>query len=282
MTVRDAQVRATRELERSPDLQARAGLDAALLLRHTLGLSAAQVWARPERVLTAEEQAAYKAAIARRTAHEPVQYITGEQEFYGLALHVTPAVLIPRPETELLVEAVLAELHSPSVDPIRIVDVGTGSGAIALALAAHLPHAEITAVDLSRAALEVASENATRHQLTRVRLLESDLLSGVEGEALFDVVVSNPPYVADGDRLTLHHEVRKYEPASALFAGATGMDVYRRLIPQARTRMRPGGLLAMEFGFGQQELLLQLLAEWNHVRFFNDLQGIPRVVLARS
>lgn len=281
--MREAQLRATRELEQSPDLRRRAALDAALLLRHTLGLTSAQVLAHPERVLTNAEESDYGAAITRRLAHEPLQYITGEQEFYGLRLHVTPAVLIPRPETELLVEAVLSELGMEETKSLRIVDVGTGSGAIAIALASHLPAAEVTALELSSSALDVARENTARHGLlSKLRLLESDLLCSVQAEPPFDVVVSNPPYVAEADRLTLHPEVRNFEPQSALFAGAKGMDIYRRLVPEAHACLRPGGLLALEFGYGQRESLNELLVGWNDVRFLSDLQGIPRVALART
>lgn len=283
ITVREAQLAARRQLEEVPELRERATLDAELLLRHTLGLSPAQLRAYPERVLKPDEQNRLHASVKRRLAHEPVQYITGEQEFYGLALHVSPAVLVPRPETELLVEAVIAEFRGASEAPIRIVDVGTGSGAIAIALAAHLPGAELTALDISPAALAVARENVARHHLQgRIRLIESDLLFGLPAnEARFDAIVSNPPYVPESDRDSLHPEVRDHEPATALFAGFTGLDVYRRLIPQAYAWLRPGGLLAMEFGYRQREQLRALLASWKDVRFLEDLQGIPRILLAR-
>jgi release factor glutamine methyltransferase len=160
MTLREALTRATRQLDASPDLRADAARDAALLLRHALGISHATLLAYPGRALAPGQQAAYDAMVMRRVANEPIQYITGEQEFYGLALRVTPDVLIPRPETELLVEAVLAELDGAR--PVRILDVGTGSGAIAIGLAHYLPSAQITAVDLSTAALEVAASNAAR------------------------------------------------------------------------------------------------------------------------
>ena len=282
-TVREAQVRATRQLAEVEHLREHAAQDAALLLRHTLRLTPAQLRAYPERVLTGEEYARFEQAITRRLQREPVQYITGEQEFYGLALRVTPAVLIPRPETELLVHAVLSELKSHS-GRLRIADVGTGSGAIALTLAAHLPKAEIAAFDISPSALEVARENARTHHLEpRLWFYESDLFAGLPAnEPPFDVIVSNPPYVAESDRAMLHPEVREFEPATALFAGDSGLDIYRRLIPQARAHLRPGGLLAMELGYGQEDALKQLLSAWNDVRFLRDLQAIPRTVLARS
>jgi release factor glutamine methyltransferase len=194
---------------------------------------------------------------------------------------VTPAVLIPRPETEHLVEAVLAEIDARA--PVRMLDVGTGSGAIAIALASRLPRAQIVAVDISPAALEVAKENAARHGASeRLRLVESDLLGALASEEFaFDAIVANPPYVAEGERDAMHPQVREWEPPQALFAGADGLDVYRRLVPQARAALRPGGLLAMEIGQGQREAVAELLAGWGEVRFVEDLRGIARVVVAR-
>lgn len=253
--------------------------DAQLLLLHALGIARTALFTDPDRLLSEEELAVYDAAIARRAAGEPVQYITGQQEFYGLMLKVSPAVLIPRPETELLVEAVLERL--PADRETKIVDVGTGSGAIAIALAYRLPKARVTAVDLSQAALAVARDNAAVHGVTgRVRLLSSDLLAAVAGE-VFDAVVSNPPYVPETDRDSLDRQVREFEPPLALFAGDSGLDVYKRLIPQAFAVLKPGALLAMEIGFGQQDALAELLAEWDGVEFLDDLRGIPRVALAR-
>jgi release factor glutamine methyltransferase len=283
LTVREALAAATRALEHAPEPRDNARQDAEMLLRHVLSLNAAQVRAYPERVLTAEEHRTLQAALARRCAHEPIQYITGTQEFWGMPFLVSPSVLIPRPETESLVEAVLEEVRaSDNLHAPRILDIGTGSGAIAIALAHELPAAQITAVDLSSDALAVAQQNAARLAPVRIRFLASDLLAGLPAdEPLFDVIVSNPPYVPDLDRDTLHPQVRDFEPASALFAGPLGMEIYRRLIPQAHACLRPGGLLAMEFGFGQQSALTELLAGWANLRFLPDLNGIPRVVLAR-
>jgi len=279
MTLREALTRATSQLDQNPDLREDALRDAALLLRHTLGISHATLLANPDRLITLDQQAAYQALILRRLANEPIQYIAGEQEFYGLALLVTPAVLIPRPETEVLVDAVLAELDSAAA--LRILDVGTGSGAIAIALAHHLTQAHVTAVDLSAPALEVAAANAMRHELgSRIRFVESDLLDAIGSEERFDAIVANPPYVPTGDREALHPQVRDFEPAAALFAGGDGLDVYRRLVPQARAALKPGGLLAVEIGHGEREDIAGLLAGWDAVRFVDDLQGIPRVALA--
>lgn len=219
--------------------------------------------------------------VERRRAGEPIQYITGETEFYGLPIRVTPDVLIPRPETEHLVEKVI-ELAA-AFSQLRIVDVGCGSGAIAIALAHHLPHAAITAIDLSAPALAVARENAELNGLTsRISFLQGDLLAPVRDEA-FDIVVSNPPYVPNADRASLAVEVREYEPALALFTEGDGRNIYRRLIPAAFAVLVPGGCLALEFGFGQSSAVAELLtgAGFDEIDFVPDLQSIPRVAIAR-
>jgi release factor glutamine methyltransferase len=231
----------------------------------------------PDEELTAEQVERFEGWVARRAGQEPVQYIVGETEFYGLTLHVTPDVLIPRPETEHLVEAALARISRDAV--VRICDVGTGSGAIAVALAHVLPRAEVTALDISPAALEIAKENAARHGVAgRLRFAQSDLLRAVRGER-FDVVVSNPPYVREDE--VLEAQVREFEPRGALFAGATGLEVYERLIPEARSALVPGGWLLMEIGHGQRDALADLLRDWDGVEFVADLQGIPRVAIAQ-
>lgn len=281
MTLREAVVDAANQLRTHPNLRDNAQQDATVLLLHLLGISRASLIANDTRVLTPAEQSAYQQYLARRLATEPVQYITGEQEFYALPFRVTSAVLIPRPETEHLVEAVLAELD-PSAS-IRVLDVGTGSGAIAIALAVHLPHANLTALDISPAALEVANANAKLNNVAdRIRFLHSDLLAAVAGESGFDAIVSNPPYIPTSDHDTLHPQVRDHEPALALFAGPAGLDIYRSLIPQARAALAPNGLLALEIGFGQRDAIAALLAEWNAVQFVEDLQQIPRVAIARK
>ena len=280
ITLREALTAATAQLAANQQLTRQASRDAELLLLHTLHITRAQLFADPDRKLTGEDEFFYLQNIARRAANEPIQYITGQQEFYGLNFHVSPAVLIPRPETEHLVEGVLKFL--PSNEPLEIADIGTGSGILAVTLALHLPHAQITAFDISTEAIKVAQGNAEAHHVAdRIRFLYSDLLAAAP-RALFDAIVSNPPYVSEGDRDTLHPEVRDYEPATALFAGETGLDVYRRLIPQAYNALKPGGLLALEIGQGQQEALTGLLADWNNVSFINDLQQISRVALAQK
>ena len=281
MTLREALTRATSQLDASPHLRADAQRDAVLLLLHLLGIPRSTLHADPQRLLTPDQQAAYESLILRRLTNEPIQYITGEQEFYGLALRVTPAVLIPRPETEHLVESVLAQLD-PNAS-LQIVDVGTGSGAIAIALAHHLPQSNIIAIDNSPAALEIASANAARHHLTsRIRFVESNLLGALAPcEGTFDAIVSNPPYVAIGDRESLHPQVRDFEPETALFTGRGGLNIYRRLIPQAFSALKASGLIALEIGQGQRDAVTALLADWNEVRFVDDLQQIPRVAMAR-
>ena len=221
-----------------------------------------------------------RALVSRRHAGEPIQYNTGETEFYVLAFHVNRDVLIPRPETEHLVEkaiALVADLSRP-----RILDVGTGSGAIAIALAVNLPAARIIATDISALSLDVARRNAERHQVAdRVQFLEGDLLNPVTGEQ-FDLIVSNPPYVSANDRDSLSVEVRDFEPARALFAGRDGLSIYRRLIPAAFDALVSGGFVVLEIGFGQREAIDALLADagFRDAEFTPDLQGIPRVASA--
>jgi len=267
-------------------------LNAELLLTFTLNCDRAYIYAHPERELTHDEQSRYDATLAERARGVPTQYITGHQEFWGMDLIVTPAVLIPRPETEHVIETVLecvgrapvrqAQGKLSPASPLRIADVGTASGCIALALAKELPQAEIHATDISAAALEVARINAARHQLeSRIQFHEADLLAGFENSA-FDFIVSNPPYVGESEEDQVQLEVRKFEPRGAVFAGPTGMDVIMRLIPQARAALKPGGWLVMELSGAISERVQQSLQDWNDVRIRPDLQSIPRVVQARK
>jgi release factor glutamine methyltransferase len=264
----------------------RARRDAETLLLHSMrqdvpDTNLAWLIAHDYETLPAHVYADFRAGIQRRHGGEPIQYITGEAEFYGLSFKVNRAVLIPRPETEHLVEKV-SELARGLERP-RIVDVGTGSGAIAVALAGHLPSARIDATDQSAAALEVARANAARNGVAeRVFFYEGDLLVPVAGKR-FDVIVSNPPYVPEADRDSLAVEVRDYEPAQALFAGADGLQIYRRLIPAAFEALFHQRYLALEIGFGQDAAVHALLAGagFTGIEFTKDLQGIPRVALAR-
>jgi release factor glutamine methyltransferase len=254
-------------------------MNAEVLLMYALGCERAYLYSHPERELTSDEEARFDEAVAERARGTPSQYITGHQEFWGLDFIVAPAVLIPRPETEHVVETVL-ELARGIQRP-RIVDVGTGSGCIALALANELPRAEIHAVDLSTAALEIACANAARLQLEgRVHFSQGDLLSGFS-EASFDVVVSNPPYVGENE-VDVQPQVRDFEPHLALFAGPRGLNVMARLAPQARQALKPGGWLVLEIGAAQENAVRELLRDWAEVEVRPDLRGIPRVVLARN
>jgi release factor glutamine methyltransferase len=254
-----------------------ASKDAELLLRHELGRDRAWLLAHDKEEVSPQQTQEFLALVRRRAGGEPLQYIVEEQEFFGLALHVTPAVLIPRPETEHLVSAVLD--WSAGIQNLHIADVGTGSGAIAIALAKHLPNAKIRAIDVSPEALSIAHENAVRYEVSdRIIFTKANLLNAISGG--FDVVVSNPPYVPSVDAMTMQPEVVQHEPHLALFAGEDGLDIYRRLIPQADDKLRSGGLLAMEIGFGQKEELEELLGDWKNVRFVCDYADIPRVVLA--
>jgi release factor glutamine methyltransferase len=259
----------------------RARADAEMLMMHQTGKNRAWLIAHSDDEFGGCASIGYAKLIERRLTGEPIQYIVGECEFYGLPFRVTRDVLIPRPETEHLVEKVIG-LAALFPRP-RIVDVGTGSGAIAVALACKLPGAQIMATDVSAAALEVARGNAERNGIVeRMRFVEGDLLAPIAGEQ-FEMVVSNPPYVAEGDRGTLAVEVREYEPDRALYAGTHGLDIYRRLIPSAHAALVPGGFLAMEIGCGQREAVVGQMkdAGFTQVECVADLQGIDRVVWGR-
>jgi release factor glutamine methyltransferase len=259
----------------------RARLDAESLLLYLIQCDRAFLIAHSDEILNAEGAVRYYALIERRLAGEPIQYITGQTEFYGLPFRVDSSVLIPRPETEHLVEKVLS-LEGSFPLP-RIVDVGTGSGAIAIALAHKLPSASITAIDLSAQALMVARANAEQNAVTnRIRFLQGDLLAPVAGET-FHIVVSNPPYVAESDRASLAVEVRDHEPELALFAGTDGLAVYRKLIPQAHSVLVPSGFIALEVGSGQHSAVSALLVAsgFTDIEITPDLQGIQRVVTGR-
>jgi release factor glutamine methyltransferase len=251
----------------------------------TLARDRSYLFAHPERELSPEEQYRYEEVITQREQGCPTQYITGHQEFWGLDLLVSPAVLIPRPETEHVVETVLElvkEHYRENHSRIKIVDVGTGSGCISLALATELPQAEIHACDISDEALEMARVNAARLGLGgRVLIRKSDLLSVYEQDT-FDFVVSNPPYVGEGEADKVQKQVRDFEPKIAVFSGGEGMDIYRRLLPQSQEVLRYGGWFVTEIGFSIEEKTKRLMRGWEDVRTTADLQGIPRVIAARK
>jgi len=258
-------------------------MNAEVLLMFVLGVNRAYLYAHPERELTPEEENRYDEALAQRATGMPSQYITGHQEFWGLDFVVSPAVLIPRPETEHLVETVLEVARE--VPQPKIVDVGTGSGCVALALAHELKTADVYALDVSSEALEIAHANAARLQLDhRVRFLQSNVLSAVTDTHDFDFVVSNPPYVGYGEADKVQKSVRDFEPRVAVFAGEQGLDVIGPLVQQAHTVLKRRGWLALEIGYSMRDAVLNLLDQttWNDVRVVPDLQGIPRVVAGRK
>jgi len=270
-------------------------LAAELLLMHALGRDRTWLYTHPEAVLEPAGSEKYFALIARRAAGEPTQYLTGKQEFWGLEFEVMPAVLIPRPETEHVMEVALARLGPRGLkihmdtglsrERLRVADVGTGSGCLAISLAYELPHAEVFATDISAPALEVARRNATRHALAdRIHFLQSDLLEALRRDShSFDLIVSNPPYVGRDEAAELQREVRDHEPDAALFAGPTGVEIYARLIEEAGELLRPGGMLVLELGYNSAEHVRAILAEqkcWANVSFTNDLAGISRVAAA--
>lgn len=253
-------------------------LNAETLLMFVLNCQRAYLYAYPERELTADERQRYSEAVEERAHGVPAQYITGHQEFWGLDFLVSPAVLIPRPETEHIVETAIEMVKD--IDHPVIIDVGTGSGCIALALENELPRAEVHAADLSPDALEIARANAARLRLERVRFHITDLLEGFPDE-FADLVVSNPPYVGECEADKVQAQVRRYEPHMAVFGGPEGPELIRKLIAQAGRVLKPGGWLLIEIGYTQSPLLEELLKGWGDVHFVPDLQGIPRVAVGR-
>jgi release factor glutamine methyltransferase len=270
-TISDALHTATLLLERS---SASARLDAELLLEHVTGLSRTDFRAAPERTLPAAAGWSFQQLIRRRLQGEPVAYIRGQQEFWSLLLEVTPAVLIPRPETELVVERTLAQLRP---DAREVADLGTGSGAIALAIANERPALQVTGVDVSAAAVEVARRNATRLQIRNVRFERGSWFAPLAGRR-FDVVAANPPYLARGDA-DLAVGVSRFEPEAALIPGATGLEAIEQIVAQAGGHLTPGGWLILEHGWTQAGAVRDRLVRsgFAHVRSHADLAGHERV-----
>lgn len=274
-------------------------LAAELLLMHALGRDRAWLYSHPEEILTSHAAAEFFALVARRAAGEPTQYLTGKQEFWGLEFEVTPAVLIPRPETEHVVEIALERLRgrrlrgggqSPDA-ALRIADVGTGSGCLAVALAREFPHADVFATDISAAAIEIAGRNAARHGVgDRVHFLRGNLLepigrSGLTGDesSPFDLIVSNPPYIGRHEADDLQREVREHEPHQALFGGATGVELYSDLVNQAVPLLKRGGSLVVELGYDSAPRVREIFERdlrWTNVAITLDLAGIERVLAA--
>src|SRR5882724_4728074 len=269
-------------------------LAAELLLLHVLDRDRTWLYAHPEAQLSAAESEHFFALIARRAAGEPTQHLTGKQEFWGLEFEVTPDVLIPRPETEHVIEVALDRLavreiragrkQTFSGEGLQIADIGSGSGCIAVALAKELPGARIYATDISSATLAVACRNAARHSVSdRIHFLESNLLDEASHLPLFfDLIVSNPPYIGRREATTLMREVRDHEPEIALYGGEEGYELYADLITQSAAHLKPGGILVLELGHNSLPAVRPFLDApvWTNVAVTNDLAGIPRVIAA--
>lgn len=279
---RDAIAAARDTLVRSGVAAAEARIDAEVLARHVLGWDRAQLLMNGRDPAPPNFQDAFDALVRRRGAREPVAQILGRREFWGLDFEVTRDVLVPRPETEILIEEAIdfARGHPCGL----AVDVGTGSGCIAIAVAHVLPWTRVIAIDASLPALDVARRNAASHQVAdRIAFRHGDMLDGVSETA--DLILANPPYVPDADAATMQAEVVRFEPHGALFGGADGLDIMRRLMREAPDRLASGGRLIVELGFGQEADVRALAAEsgWEILRIRDDLQGIPRAaVLTRA
>jgi release factor glutamine methyltransferase len=276
-TVSDVLHTATTLLERASDSPR---LDAELLLEHVTGLTRTQFRAAPERELPVQAAWSFQQLVKRRMQGEPIAYIRGHQEFWSLLFEVTPAVLIPRPETELVVERAL--LHIDADVETQVLDLGTGSGAIALAIATERPRARVTAIDLSKDALSIATRNAARLQTTCVQFVQSNWFSTLVDGSRFDAIVANPPYIATDDP-ELQPHVRRYEPNVALIPGPTGFEALRAIIEGASRHLAPGGWLILEHGWKQSPYVRDLLVRsgFAHVRSHADLAGHDRVTEGR-
>ncbi|MEO6724550.1 MAG: peptide chain release factor N(5)-glutamine methyltransferase [Blastocatellia bacterium] len=260
-------------------------LDAQTLLAEALGKDRTYLIVNFNQQLSDELLLRYQTLIERRALGEPLQYITGHQEFFGLEFLVTPDVLIPRPETEIIVEETIRLIHQTNIPEPVILDVGTGSGCIAVTLARELPTAHVIACDISPAALNVARRNAAKHGLEeRMQFIESDLLSAFPEKNFAGFILSNPPYVAVNELPALQREVRDWEPHIALSDFADGLSLYRRLLAEAPARLKPGGYLICELGYTQSEAVSAMIDRrvWDEARLLEDLQGIPRTRVLRK
>lgn len=259
-------------------------LNAELLLAHVLQLSRVQLYTQYDRPLSLTELAAYKSLFRRRLAHEPLQYILGETEFMGLPLFVNPSVLIPRPETEQLVERSLEALRAIENGNPAVLDIGTGSGNIVIAVGVHCPTANITSVDISAAALETARRNVERHHIKNIKLLQADVFTDFLPDEAFDLIVSNPPYISAEDFETLQPEIRDFEPKIATTDGGDGLRFIRRISDLAMKKLKPGGWLLMEVAYNQSEQA-QAIARENgltSIEICDDLSGVPRIIRGRK
>jgi release factor glutamine methyltransferase len=271
-------------------------LAAELLLLHVAGRDRTWLYSHPEDEITAEQEEQFLALVARRAAGEPTQYLTGKQEFWGLEFEVTPDVLIPRPETEHVIEVALDRLAVREIragrkqtlggEGLRIADIGTGSGCIAIALAKDLPGSKLLATDLSPAALNVAQRNAVRHNFAdRIEFVRANLLESTPWAVTqqnFDLIVSNPPYISRHEEPSLQREVREHEPELALYGGEEGYELYGALVAQSASHLIPGGIVVLELGHDSLPAVQPLFdtPDWTNVGITNDLAGIPRVIAA--
>ena len=282
-TVASARAWAIEELKRSHTES--PALTADILLGFVLGWDRVRILSHPEQIIREEVWADFQDTVKRRAGGEPLQYLTLEREFYGLVFRVTPDVLIPRPETELMVEKAVELIGSSLYSKARFLDVGTGSGCIAISLAHEVPSAIGWAVDLSPTALLVARENAAQNRVAeRIMLVQADLLECFRPKQFFDVILCNPPYIPLEECDSLPSEVRDHEPHDALFGGETGFEVYDRLIPEASSRLAAEGYILLEVGAGQAGRVGQLIEEAGFCleMTVNDLQGIPRCLVGRK
>jgi len=274
VTIREALKQAADRIDRHSLSNAR--LNAETLLAHTLSADRTYLYTHDDRELSGNELQRFEETIYERISGTPIQYIVGRQEFFGRDFLVNPSVLIPRPESELIVEAVL-DLKPP--EGTRIIDVGTGSGCIGISIALEMPGTWVTIADISLEAVRTATFNAMRLG-AQVNAICMDLLDATKGP--FDIVVSNPPYVRNEESAWLQREVRDHEPEVALYGGDDGLAAFRRLIPAAENQLRPGGYFIAEIGFGMEAAVLELFgSRWEKLPTMRDLQGIPRTVRAR-
>jgi release factor glutamine methyltransferase len=268
-------------------------LAAELLLLHVVGRDRTWLYAHPEDEISMEQEERFLSLIARRAAGEPTQYLTGKQEFWGLEFEVTPDVLIPRPETEHVIEVALDRLALREIRAgrkqtlsgygLQIADIGTGSGCIAIALAKDLPGTKFIATDISPAALSVARRNAERHNFAdRIEFVRANVLEGIAAETHFDLIASNPPYIGRREGPTLQREVRDHEPEVALYGGEEGYELYAALVTQSAAHLLPGGIVVLELGHDSLPAVQPLFdtPDWTRVGVTNDLAGIPRVIAA--
>lgn len=283
MTIHQEVAAARRRLSDAGLPTEEADLGARIIAEHLLGWDAARFLTSADEPAPADFAASYEALVARRASREPLAYVIGRQEFWNLSFEVSPAVLIPRPETELIVEAAI-ELVSGESEPLHVADICTGSGCLAIALARELPRARVVATDISGTALDVARQNARRHGVEgRIDFVRTDLFEAVTGP--FAVIVANPPYVRAGDRPGLQPEVRDWEPAVALYGGTDGLDLVERLVQQAPSRLAKDAYLIFEFGFGQEMAVEELISKTSGLKMVDlrrDLQGIARTAVARK